>query len=87
MFRRFRNTKPYLTKDGESIHSGKPWKKQSESGLFLISCGRVVSINQESKATAHVGYKIVPAKRATCKDCNIRQGKAVLDRVRHGDRL
>ena len=87
MLRRFRKTKPFLAKDGEPIHSGKNWKKQSESGLFLTSCGRVVSINQESRATAHVGYRLVTAERATCKECNIREGKAVMDRVAHGRRL
>ncbi len=87
MFKRFRGTKLFLTKDDELIHSGKPSKKRSKSGVFLTSCGRVVSTDPESRATAHVGYKIVSAKRATCRECNKREGKAVMDRVRHGRRV
>jgi hypothetical protein len=75
---------PFLTKDGEPIHSGRPWKRGPESGLFLTSCGLVVSINQESRTTAHVGYKIVTAKRATHRDCVLKEGRAVLDNFAHG---
>lgn len=81
---RFSGGNQFLTKDGEPIHSGKPWKKGSESGLFLTTCGLVVSINQESRATAHVGYKIITAKRATHRECNLREGRAVLDNFAHG---
>lgn len=83
ILRRYEEVIPFLTKDGEQIHSGKPWKKGSESGLFLTSCGRVVSINQESSATAHVGYKIVTAKRATHSDCTQKEGGAILENVVH----
>ena len=78
---KFREIRPFLTRDGEPIHSGKIWKKESESGLFLTSCECVVSINQESRETANVGYRIVSAKRATCSDCIRREGRAILDRA------
>ncbi len=87
ILRRFEEKTLFLTREGESIHSGEIWKKGSESGLFLTSCGRVVSINQESKDTAHVGYRIVAAEHATCRDCSMNEGKAVLDGVRHGRML
>ena len=80
---RFREKNLFLTKFGETIHSGNIWKKKSEWGLFLTSCERVVSINQESKETAHVGYRIIKANRATCSDCIRREVKAILDRVTH----
>ncbi len=82
--RRFGGGIQFLIKDGEPIHSGMPWYEGSESGLFLTSCGLVVSINQESRATAHVGYKIVSAKHATHKDCVQNEGRAILDSVAHG---
>ena len=77
--RRFREIKPFLTKFGEPIHSARIWNKGSESGLYLTSCERVVSINQESKATAHVGYRIAVAKRATCRDCILSEVKPIMD--------
>lgn len=82
--RRFREIGPFLTKDGEPIHSGNVWKKGTEPGLFLTSCERVVSIYQDSRETAHVGYRTVIAKRATCSDCNLRKGRAILDSVPYG---
>ena len=82
--RRFKGMQPFLAKGGEPIHSVTVWKKGSESGLFLTSCERVVSINQDSRATAHVGYRLVPAKRATCSECTLREGKAALDSFAHG---
>ncbi len=69
----------HLTKAGEPIHSAKTWGKEVEPGLYLTSCGQVVSINQESKETAHVGYHIAVAKRATCRDCFLKQGKALIE--------
>jgi hypothetical protein len=83
IYRMFREMRPFLAKGGEPIHSASVWKKGIESGLFLTSCERVVSINQASRATAHVGYRLVPAERATCSECNLREGKAILDRVAH----
>ena len=80
ILRRYQERLPFLSRDGEPIHSGISWKKGSERGLFLTSCGLVVSINQESRATAHVGYKIVAAKRATHRDCILKEGGEVLDR-------
>ena len=77
--KRFRETEPFLAKEGEPIHSGRVWMKKAESGLFLTSCGLVVSINQESGETAYVGYRLVPAKRATCIDCTQRKGREILD--------
>ncbi|MGY5881519.1 MAG: hypothetical protein RTV31_14805 [Candidatus Thorarchaeota archaeon] len=82
--RRFAVIGPFLTKDGESIHSGKVWTKSSESGLFLTSCRRMVSTNQTSRETAHIGYRVVTASHATCNDCNLREGGAIMDTVRHG---
>ncbi|MFX1483894.1 MAG: hypothetical protein ACFFCP_11995 [Promethearchaeota archaeon] len=81
---KFREIILFLTKDGESIHSGRPWYKGSESGLFLTSCGLVVSINEESDATAHVGYTIIQSEHATHRDCAVNEGKAVLDKYAHG---
>jgi len=86
IYRRFRETRPFLAKGGEPIHSAIVWKKGTESGLFLTSCERVVSINQASRATAHIGYRLVPAERATCSDCNLREGRAILDKIAH-DRI
>ena len=70
---------PFVTKDGGPIHSAKPWKRDSESGLFLTSCGLIVSINQESKATAHVGYRLVSSKHATHRACVEQEGRLVLE--------
>lgn len=80
ILRRYLESLPFLTRDGEPIHSGKSWKKGSEQGLFLTSCGLVVSINQESGSTTHVGYKIITAKRATHRECILKEGGEVLDR-------
>jgi len=82
--RRFLVIGPFLTKDGEPIHSGKIWMKGTESGLFLTSCGCVVSINQTSRETAHTGYRVVTASHVTCNDCSLREGGAIMDTVRHG---
>ncbi|MHA1943885.1 MAG: hypothetical protein ACW96M_05755 [Candidatus Thorarchaeota archaeon] len=82
--RRFGGGILFLIKDGEPIHSGKPWYEGFDSGLFLTSCGLVVSIDQESRDTAHVGYKIVAANRATHKECVQNEGRAVLENVSHG---
>ena len=80
----YRIAELFLVKDGGPIHSGKKWIKASESGLYVTSCGLVVSIDQESEATAHMGYKIITAKRATHRGCIKKEGKAVLDNVAHG---
>ena len=74
----------FLIKDGGPIHSGKPWYEGPESGLFLTSCGLVVSINEESEATAHVGYKIIKAEHATHRECVVNEGSEVLDKYAHG---
>ena len=76
---RFSEGNSFLTKDGEPIHLAKPWYQGPESGLFLTSCGLVLSINQESRETAHVGYRIVPAQHATHRDCAVKEGTVVLD--------
>ena len=82
--RPIREKETFLAKGGESIHSCTIWNKGNESGLYLTTCEIIVSINQESEATGNVGYKIVPAKEATCSDCSTRKGKAVLDIHAHG---
>ncbi|MHA2142136.1 MAG: hypothetical protein ACXADC_09675 [Candidatus Thorarchaeota archaeon] len=76
---RFEKRVPLLVKGGEPIHSGDIWKKRTESGLYLTSCGRVVSTSQKSRATAHTGYRIASAKGATCKDCVISIGKPIME--------
>ncbi|MHA1943886.1 MAG: hypothetical protein ACW96M_05760 [Candidatus Thorarchaeota archaeon] len=81
LLKRYQEERLLFIKDGEPIHSGKPWNQGSESGLYMTSCGLVLSINQESRATAHVGYKIVPANRATHKECVQNEGRAILDSV------
>jgi hypothetical protein len=81
---KFREWGLFLIKDGGPIHSGKPWYEGSESGLFLTSCGLVVSINEESEATAHVGYRIIQTKHATHRDCVVNEGSEVLDKYAHG---
>lgn len=81
IYNRFREMKPHLSKGGEPIHSGEIWKKGTESGLFLTTCGLVVSINQESRETAHVGYRITSTQRTTCSDCVLREGRVILDAV------
>lgn len=75
----FEEKMPFLTKTGEPIHSAKLWTKGLESGLFLTQCERVVSINPESNATAHAGYRLVTAKRPTCSDCRISEGRVLLE--------
>ncbi|MFX1330428.1 MAG: hypothetical protein ACFE9W_02635 [Promethearchaeota archaeon] len=69
---------PFFTKAGESIHSGKSLKRKSESGLYATSCGLVISTNQDSRETAHVGYMIVYANQATCRDCIVVDGKMAM---------
>lgn len=69
---------PFFTKVGKPIHSGKTWKRESESGLYATSCGLVVSTNQESRRTAHVGYRIVYANQSTCRDCIAIEGKIAM---------
>ena len=81
ILRGFGKTRIFITKGGESIHLATVWKKGTESGLYLTSCGKVVSINQVSIGTAHVGYRIVTTKDTTCRDCSLREGKLVLDSV------
>ena len=81
---KFRELNSFLIKDGGPIHSGKPWYKGSEPGLLLTSCGLVVSVNEESKATAHVGYRIIQAEHATHRDCVVNEGSEVLDKYAHG---
>lgn len=79
ILRTYAVTTPFLTKDGEPIHSAKQWSRGSEPGLFLTSCGLVVSINQESAETAHVGYRIIKSTGATHRECVEREGKEILD--------
>lgn len=79
IYRQFIEREPFLAKDGGPIHSVRNWMEKSEPELFLTSCGLVASVNQESVSTAHVGYRIIPAKQATCIDCIQREGKEVLD--------
>ncbi len=69
---------PFFTKVGKPIHSGRTWKRGSESGLYATSCGLVVSTNQESRETAHVGYRIVYANQSTCRDCIAIEGKIAM---------
>jgi hypothetical protein len=69
---------PFFTKVGELIHSGETWKRGSELGLYATSCGLVVSTNKESRETAHVGYRIVYANQATCRDCIVVEGKIAM---------
>ena len=69
----------FLTRADESIHSARPWYQGSESGLYMTSCGLVVSTNETSNDTVHVGYRIVSAKQATHGDCVVKEGKDVLD--------
>ena len=81
--KRYRKVTPYFVKNGGPIHSGETWTKSSESGVFLTSCGIVLSINQESNATSHIGYKIVTVERTTCRDCALREGRDILESVRY----
>ncbi|MHA1926100.1 MAG: hypothetical protein ACXABV_15420 [Candidatus Thorarchaeota archaeon] len=69
---------PFFTKVGKPIHSGKTWKRGSESGLYATSCGLVLSTNQESRDTAHIGYRVVYANQATCGDCIAIEGKLAM---------
>jgi len=77
--KQYRERELYLSKDGEPIHSVEIWKKGHEQGLFVTSCGLVVSTNDESEETAHVGYRTVTARQPTCIECTQRRGKKVLD--------
>ncbi|MHA1906808.1 MAG: hypothetical protein ACW98Y_05915 [Candidatus Thorarchaeota archaeon] len=86
ILRRFRKMQPFVTKGGEPIHMAEVWKKGTELGLYLTSCGKVVSINQSSEGTAHVGYRLVTTKDTICSACSIKQGRAILDSVSmHGE--
>ncbi len=82
ILRRFEEKTLFLTRDGESIHSGRAWKKESESGLFLTSCERVVSTNLESRETVDVGYRLVSAEGLTCRDCSMKAGRILLESFR-----
>jgi hypothetical protein len=73
----------YLTKPDEPIHFGKPWRSESEPGLFLTSCELVVSINDASEETTHIGYRLIAAKHATCSDCIKREGRDILESVQY----
>ncbi|MFW9925602.1 MAG: hypothetical protein ACFFDM_02425 [Candidatus Thorarchaeota archaeon] len=84
LLRRYPEERLFFTKDGEPIHSGKLWNQGSESGLYQTSCGLVLSINQESSETAHVGYKIVKSKGATHGECATKEGREVLEKHAHG---
>ena len=84
LLRRYEKLVPLLTKGGDLIHSGEIWNRGSESGLYLTLCGRVVSINQESSSTAHVGYKVAFEGQVTCRDCAIIEGRVVLESQAHG---
>ncbi len=77
--RKYSEGSVFLTRADESIHSGRPWYQGPESGLYMTSCGLVVSTNETSNATVHVGYKIVSVKKATHGDCVTKEGKDVLD--------
>lgn len=77
--RRYSEGVVFLTRADESIHSGKPWYQGTESGLYMTSCGLVVSTSETSNATAYTGYKIVLVKNATHGDCVVKDGKDVLD--------
>ncbi|MFX1579515.1 MAG: hypothetical protein ACFFBJ_07680 [Promethearchaeota archaeon] len=83
ILKKHRKMIPFFAKSGGPIHSGKAWTKISEPDLFLTSCGIVLSINQESNTTSHVGYRIVTAKRATCSECIRREGRAIMEPVAH----
>lgn len=78
---RFSERKKFLTKDGEIIHSCRPWHKGPETGLFLTSCELVVSINQKSEATSNVGYQMVNIEHGTCNECAMEEGRVVLEKV------
>jgi hypothetical protein len=83
ILKKHRKMIPFFAKAGGPIHSGKAWTKSSEPDLFLTSCGMVLSINQESNTTSHVGYRIVTAKRATCSDCIRNEGRSIMEPVAH----
>ena len=70
----------FLTRVDEPIHSVEPWKKVPEPGLFLTSCGLIVSTSSESEETAYVGFTMISAEHATCSDCIVRSGKRVLEK-------
>jgi len=77
--RRYSEGVVFLTRPDEPIHSARPWYQGTEAGLYMTSCGLVVSTNEISNATAHVEYKIVSVKNATHGDCVVKEGKDVLD--------
>ena len=83
ILKKHRKIIPFFAKSGGPIHSGEAWTKSSEPDLFLTSCGMVLSINQESNTTSHVGYRIVTAKRATCSDCIRKEGRSIMEPVAH----
>ncbi|MFX0056046.1 MAG: hypothetical protein ACFFAX_03190 [Promethearchaeota archaeon] len=84
LLQRFEEPVPLLVKDGGPTHMGEIRKEGTEVGLYLTSCGRVVSINQESSSTAHVGYKVAFEGQVTCRDCATSEGRVVLESYAHG---
>ena len=70
--------RPLVTKGGEPIHLAEVWDKGTESGLYLTSCGKMVSIKQTSETTTHVGYNLVTSQGGTCRDCSVREGGRIM---------
>lgn len=79
IYKRHGEMPPFLAQNGDIIHSAQIWKRGGESGLYLTTCGFVVSVNDESNETAHVGYRLVRARRATCSDCIQERGRTILE--------
>ncbi|MHA2141687.1 MAG: hypothetical protein ACXADC_10195 [Candidatus Thorarchaeota archaeon] len=49
-----------------------------ERGLYITSCGLVVSIYQSSTETPHAGYRVIVAKMTTCDGCRKNEGKHLM---------
>ena len=79
--RRFRqrlSRKVFVIKGIGPIHSAKEWKMGKESGLFVTSCGLVVSIHQSSTETSDAGYRVIVAKMETCDNCRKKDRKQLI---------
>ncbi|MFW9977810.1 MAG: hypothetical protein ACFFEJ_07015 [Candidatus Thorarchaeota archaeon] len=80
--RKFPPRKLYVTSTGKQIHVARIWERTHEEELYLTSCELVVSTNQTSNRTAHVGYHLISAERPTCNKCSTKEGNRVLEVMR-----
>ena len=82
---RYQEETLHVIKNGDFIHSARVWNTDVENGLLLTICGKLVSIQQHSDETAHVGYRYATAQQPTCRECCEREGRRIMDSAKHHD--